>query len=176
MSLINSLSEQATFSFTGKINVLHRETKQFLGIVLLKEGIIVESRYRGGTGKKTLFNILIDDMSNSTPLKFIVEPELIENGTFSYSVDDFKTDARSIYEKFLASRKLKPPGHLRLLINGEFILGGEDVTSFEFEVLRVVSDYSKVEEIYRESKLSEYEVTASLVSLRKKGALRVYEP
>lgn len=176
MSLINSLTEQATFSFSGRINVLHAETKQFLGTIQMKDGLIVDSFYRGMEGKNSLFKILIEDMTDAFPLKFIVEPELIENESFSYSVSDFTKEARRHYENFLASKKLKPPGHIKLLIKGDFMLHGSQVNSTEFQVLKVISDYSKVDDIYNESGLMEYEVTNALVSLRKKGALRVYQP
>ncbi len=176
MSLINSLTEQATFSFSGRINVLHAETKQFLGSIHMKDGLLVDSFYRGMEGRNSLFKILIEDMSDVLPLKFIVEPELIEDGSFSYSVNDFKTEARKQYENYLASKKLKPPGHIKLLIKGDFVLHGAKVESSEFQVLKVISDYSRVDDIYRESGLMEYEVTNALVSLRKKGALRVYQP
>jgi len=176
LSLINSLTEQATFSFSGRINVLHAETKQFLGSIHMIDGKIVDSIYRGMEGKNSLFKILIEDMSDALPLKFVVEPELIEGGAFSYSVKDFTKEARRHYENFLASRKLRPPGHIKLLVKGDFILLGEDVCTVEFQVLKVISDYSRVDDIYKEANLMEYEVTNALVSLRKKGALKVFQP
>ncbi|MCO4794040.1 MAG: hypothetical protein KC493_10020 [Bacteriovoracaceae bacterium] len=176
MSLINSLTEQSTFSFTGRINVLHSKTKQYFGSIHLIDGKITESSYKGQTGKDTLYTILIEDMTDSTPLKFVVEPELIEPGSFSYNVEEFKKDARTYYENFLATKKLKPPANLRLLVKGDFILAGPEVTGSEFQLLKIISDYSKVEDIYKESDQLEYQVTNSLVSLRKKGALRVYQP
>jgi hypothetical protein len=176
LSLINSLSEQATFSFSGRINVLNAETKQFLGSIHMIDGAIVDATYKGGDGKNSLFKILIEDMAEELPLKFVVEPELIEEGSFTYSVNDFKKEARVHYEKYLASKKLKPPGHIKLLINGVFMLQGEKVDTIEFQVLKVISDYSRVDDIYKESSLMDYEVTSALVSLRKKGALKVFQP
>ena len=176
MSLINSLSEQATFSFSGRINVLHAKTKQFLGSVHMVDGIIVDASYKGGDGKNSLFKILIEDMTDELPLKFVVEPELIENGSFSYRVEEFKKDARVHYEKYLAARKLSPPLNIKLIVDGEFVLHGENIDTIEFRVLKTISDYSRVDEIYKESGLMDYEVTNALVSLRKKGALKVFQP
>ena len=78
-----------------------------------------------------------------------------------------------VYENYLGSKKLRPPGALKLVLNPNFIVEGQDVAPNEFDVLSAISDYSRVEDIYNHCPLMEYEVTQALVSLRRKGALKV---
>ena len=78
MDLIETLKEQAAFGFTGKINVLLGEKRQYIGAIYQKDGHIVHADYEGHHGKKSLFNavsissttclaILRFSLSNSSP-------------------------------------------------------------------------------------------------------------
>ncbi len=176
MGFLEVLEEQCRFGFTGKLNILKASNKQFLGSVYLLDGEIIRCKYKSSFAKRNLFNILIDDISDYEELKFVAEPEVVEKeaADFRLSIEDFKNLSREKYKKHLDSEKLAPPRNLRLVINQDFIIQGDPITSIEFDVLKAISDYNKIDEIYNKTVLYEYEVTEALVSLRKKKAIKVY--
>ena len=118
MSLLGTIEEQTTFGFTGRINILNRNSGQYLGLVMISEGLIVDSSYNGLKGEKAIYIALFDDMEH-TPLKFIVEPEVVteEQKEFSLSFEDFKKTSQKNYRKHRESKDLKPPLHLKLILN-----------------------------------------------------------
>jgi hypothetical protein len=174
LSLIKTLADQAALSFTGRVNFLDHLSGEYLGKVSLLEGQLVFAQYRKGVGKPALFHCLIDDMEKAD-ISFVVEPEIVSlsEAIFVLSYEDFLTVGQKIYQAYRSSKKFKPPGNLRLVINPDFIPKGEEVSYSEFETLTVISDFNKVSDIYEESPLLEFQTINSLVSLRKKGALKV---
>ncbi|PIK14274.1 hypothetical protein [Halobacteriovorax sp. JY17] len=176
MSLLGTIEEQTTFGFTGRLNILNRTSGQYLGIVLIADGLIVDCKYSGLKGEKALYLALFDDMDH-TPLKFIVEPELVpeEHRNFSLSFEDFKNNSQSLYIKHRESKALKPPLDLKLILNGDFVSIGADVSASEFKLMNVLTEYSLVADIYNNCDLYDFEVTAALVSLRKKKAIKVID-
>ncbi|MDC1174437.1 hypothetical protein OAT67_03535 [Bacteriovoracaceae bacterium] len=175
MSLVNTIKDQVTFGFTGKINILTKESGQYLGAVYLLDGQIVNCHYKDGSGRHSLFKVVFEDIDDDGLLKFIAEPEIINEGDilFQLSFNEFKTSAESEYNKFKSSTKLRPPADLKILIKSDFILEGDHISIREFDVLSLISDYNKVSEVYENSPLSENDITTILVSLRKMNALRV---
>lgn len=174
MSLLGTIEEQTTFGFTGRVNILNRISGQYLGIVLLADGTIVDCNYSGLKGEKALFLALFDDMDH-TPLKFIVEPEVVpeEHKNFCLSFEDFKNKSQKLYLKHRESKALKPSMDLRLMLNGDFISIGDDVSDIEFKLMNVLTEYSLVSDIYNNCDLYDFEITQALVSLRKKKAIKV---
>ncbi len=172
--LIKIIDEQVSVGFTGKINVLEPLTNQVLGGISLFEGDVIHSTYRGVEGIKAFYNLCVDEFEN-VELSYIVEPELINLRSktihFPYSV--LKRKIAEVIEKFRDSKANRPPDDLKILIKTEFIDLGQEVSASEFELLRTISDYNRVSEIYKNCKLLDYEITNSLVSLRKKNALTV---
>ena len=63
--------------------------------------------------------------------------------------------------------------NLKLVINSNIVDNGQSLTSDEFDVLKTLCDYNKVEEIYKNSKIAKHRVTNALVQLRKKKAIIV---
>lgn len=173
--LLSTLEEQAIFGFTGKVNLIKSDNRQFLGDVTQKDGLVVDAQYKGLGGKKALYTALIDDV-DAGGMSYIVEPELVEETQiiFEVSVDELKDQARAKFEHYQRSQKLRPPDEIRLLVDPDFIIEGVDVTSDEFEVLAGLSEYNKVGDIYKNVNLLEYEITNALVSLRMKKALKVF--
>lgn len=173
--LLSTLEEQAIFGFTGKVNLIKSENRQFLGDVTQKDGLVVDAQYKGLSGKKALYTALIDDVDVGG-MTFVVEPELVEDMQviFEVSVAQLKQQARERFEHYQRSQKLRPPDDIRLLVDPDFIIEGADVTSDEFEVLAGLSEYNKVGDIYKNVNLLEYEITNALVSLRMKRALKVF--
>lgn len=175
MSFLEVLEEQCLIGFTGRVNIIKSSNKQFLGMVSILDGLIIRCEYKKLTGKKTLFNVLIENLSQSEEQKFIVEPEIIEAESTDFKLDihKFKHESRERYERYLKSIKLTPPKDLRLIINSDFINSGDKLTDSEFDVLKIISDYNKVADIYDMAPLYTYEVTEALVSLRQKKAIKV---
>ncbi len=176
MSLIKTLADQAALNFTGRVNFLDRSNGEYLGKASLIEGDIVFAQYRKGVGKPALFNCLIDEMEKSD-ISFVVEPEIVHHSEaiFLLTYDDFLVVGQKIYQAYCSSKKFRPPENLRLIINPSFIPKGPEISYSEFETLTVISDFNKVSDVYKESPLLEFQTVNSLVSLRKKGALKVVD-
>ncbi|MCF8058042.1 MAG: hypothetical protein K9K67_02000 [Bacteriovoracaceae bacterium] len=174
MAFIKTIADQVTLSFTGRVNVLEKTSGKYLGKVSLLDGMIVFSSYKGNTGKSSLFHIVIDDLEHDS-LSFVVEPEIVtlSEAIFEITYEDFVKDGQNIYQAYLSAKKYRPPDHIRLLIDPDFIARGPNISFWEFEVLTVISDFNKVSDIFKESDLLEYQICNSLVSLRKKAAIKV---
>lgn len=172
--LMNILEEQVSVGFTGRINILEEVSKQILGSISIHEGEIVHAKYKDNIGLKGFFNLCVDEFENKA-LSYVVEPELIDLSHISihYPYSVLKRKIAEVVENFRASKANKPPENLKILIKSEFIENGDDVSGAEFDLLNTISEYNRVKEIYQNSNLLDFEVTNSLVSLRKKNALTV---
>ena len=109
--------------------------------------------------------------------KFIVEPELLspENITLKISFEDIRKEAQGHFQEYLSAKKLRPAPNLKLVIDPEIIVSSDEITPQEFDVLSVITEWCKVSDIYKYSKLMDFEVTHALVSLRKKRAIKVFQ-
>lgn len=176
-NLIEVLKEQASFGFTGKVNVLSRENGQFLGVIYQQEGMIVGAHVKDLKGKKALLKMIFDDVESNENFKFIVEPELLspENITLKISFEEIRKEAQGHFQEYLSAKKLRPAAHLKLVIDPEIIVSLEEITTQEFDVLSVITEWCKVSDIYKFSKLMDFEITHALVSLRKKRAIKVFQ-
>ncbi|MFA6237159.1 MAG: hypothetical protein WC635_07520 [Bacteriovorax sp.] len=176
-NLMEILKDQSSFGFTGKINLLLSSNGQFQGVVYQHEGIIVGANIGSLKGKKALYKMIFEDVESASLFKFIVEPELVssEHLSLRMTFDEVKAEAQSIYQKYVTAKKLKPASHLRLLVDPEIIVTAEEISPDEFDILSVLAEYCTVEDVYKYSKLMDYEVTNALVSLRKKRAIKVFQ-
>lgn len=176
-NLIEVLKEQSSFGFTGKVNMLSRESGQFLGVIYQQEGAIVGAHIKDLKGKKALFNMIFSDVDSAEDYKFIVEPEVLnpENITLRIPFEEIKREASELYQQYLNAKKLKPSPLLKLVIDPEIIVAKEEITPLEFDVLAVITEYCKVSDIYKHCKLMDFEITNALVSLRKKRAIKVFQ-
>lgn len=176
-NLIEVLKEQASFGFTGKINILSRDNGQFLGVIYQSEGIIVGAQIKELKGKKALLKMIFDDVESNENFKFIVEPEVLstEIMTVRISFEEIKLEAQGHFQQYVSAKKLRPAPHLKLVIDPEIIVSSHDITSQEFDVLTVISEWCNVSDIYKYSKLMDFEITHALVSLRKKRAIKVFQ-
>jgi hypothetical protein len=177
VNLIDVIKEQAAFGFTGKVNLLLTTNGQFQGAIYLHEGSIVGAAYGQLSGRKALFKMIFEDVENQTQFKFIVEPELIAASYFSMKVTfaELKIEAQKIYQKYLKAKKLKPALDLRLVIDPEIVVNEEKITPEEFDILSVLTEWCTVSDVYKHSRLMEFEVTDALVGLRKKRAIKVFQ-
>lgn len=176
-NLMEILKDQAAFGFTGKINLLLSSNGQFQGVVYQHEGFIVGAQFGQVKGKKALYNMIFEDVETSNHFKFIVEPELIapEHFLIKMSFDEVREEIQAIYQKYVQSKKLKPAPDLRLVVDPEIILNSLEISPLEFDILAVLSEWCKVSDVYKYSKLMDFEVTNALVSLRKKRAIKVFQ-
>ena len=176
-NLIEVLKEQASFGFTGKVNVLSKENGQFLGVIYQQEGLIVGAQLKELKGKKALLKMIFDDVESNENFKFIVEPEVLspENITMKVSFEEVRKEAQGHFQEYLSAKKLRPAPHLKLVIDPEIIVSAENITPQEFDVLTVITEWCNVSDIYKYSKLMDFEVTHAFVSLRKKRAIKVFQ-
>ena len=176
-NLIEVLKEQASFGFTGKVNILSRESGQFLGVIYQQEGMLVGAQIKELKGRKALLKMIFDDVESNQHFKFIVEPELLspESMTIRMSFEEVKNEAQGHFQEYIAAKKLRPAGNLKLVINPEIIVSKDEITPQEYDVLAVITEWCNVSDIYKYSKLMDFEVTHALVSLRKKRAIKVFQ-
>ena len=108
-------------------------------------------------------------------MSYVVEPEVIalELIQFELEVPVLEVEIKSILEESKRNEKLRPPGDKRLVVNADFVCRGEEISSNEFDILCLISDFGKIQDVYDNTALLDFEVTDGLVSLRKKGALKV---
>ena len=176
-NLIEVLKDQSAFGFTGKINLQLVKNGQFQGVIYQQEGLIVGAVFGDLKGKKALLKMIFEDVESVREFKYIVEPELIttEHQMMKISFEEAKIEAQTIYQKYQTSKKLKPAPGLKLLVDPEIIVNEAVITPSEFEVLSVITEWCKVEDVYKNCKLMDYDVTNALVSLRKKRAIKVFQ-
>ncbi len=176
-NLIEVLKEQASFGFTGKINILSKDNGQFLGVIYQQEGLIVGAQIKELKGKKAVLKMIFDDVESNQNFKFIVEPELISSEFMSVKLtfEEIKAEAQTHFQQYISAKKLRPAAHLKLIIDPEIIVSKDDISPQEFDVLSVISEWCNVSDIYKYSKLMDFEITHALVSLRKKRAIKVFQ-
>ncbi|MBC75768.1 MAG: hypothetical protein CME64_07115 [Halobacteriovoraceae bacterium] len=168
------LEEQVSVGFTGRVNVLEPNSKMLLGSVELYEGEVWTSTYKGIKGLKAFYNLCIDSFRDDNDFYYVVEPEILNSSrTIHYPFTVLRRKTAQVVEDFKKNQGLRPPGNVKLLINPDFIKSGKEVEGDEFDLLCCISDYNKVDDIYKNCDLLDYQITNSLVSLRKKNALTV---
>jgi hypothetical protein len=177
MGLLEILNEQSAFGFTGRINVLVKSNGQLFGVVYQNEGTVVDAESQSLNGLRALYKMIFTDVEFQDFLKFVVEPEILksENFQLSISLDELKADASKKYQEYIAAKKLRPPANVKLVIDPEIIVNTNQVSPEEYDVLALLTEWSKVSDIYKYSNLLEYEITNALVSLRRKKAIRVFQ-
>ncbi len=175
MSILAIINEQASFGFSGRINILLKDNGKLSGVVFQYEGKVVGATSGTQKGKKALFHLIFDDVDTTDKYKYVVEPEIIGPASFMFDLhfNEVKSIAEKQYSSFLAAKKFRPPANLKLLINSEIIVNDEQITPEEFAVLSVITEFSRVDDVYQNCKLLEFEITNALVGLRKKRAIKV---
>lgn len=173
-SLLYTLDEQVQVGFTGRVNVLDINSKQLYGNISLFEGEIIHCTFKAMAGLKGFYSIIVAEYENKK-FDYIVEPEVIDESqrNIFYPFNHLKGKVSDVVSNYEQSKSLRPPANLKLVVNSNFVADGDEVTAQEYELLNTISDYSKVDEIYKNSSLLDYEITNALVSLRKKQAIKV---
>ncbi len=168
------MQDQESLMFTGKINILNAKTSEMTGVITMIDGEINSFRYKNFNGLDALVLIFFEEAKYAN-LKYLIEPEILKRSTNNNEVkfSEILPEIKRIYKEMWNSSSLRPKNDLIFLLNGDFLLNGPVVTKEEFLLMRVIVDFNKVSEIYQHSFLTEHFTTSSLVSLRKKGAIKV---
>ena len=173
-SLIQIIEEQVLIGFSGKINIVDGESRQILGHIVLEDGDVWGTSFKGKVGLKAFYNLCLLDLESQS-MNYIVEPELIKNYSrqIHYPFSVLKKKLSSLASDFKAANRNRPPGNLKVIINSGFIEMGDKINNLEYSLLCTLSDYNKVEDVYKNSELLDFEITSAFVSLREKRALKV---
>lgn len=175
--VLNVIEEQVAVQFTGKVNVLSSYNRQFLGHILFKHGELIQVAFNGQKGLKAFYSIIIQEYSLQS-FDYVVEPELVEEKErqIHYPFAVIKNKVGDEIRKHKESLKFRPPENIKILIDAEFLEDSLPVTPQEFEVLSTLTEWSSPNDLYQNCNLLDHEITLSLVSLRKKGALKILAP
>ena len=177
LKIISVIEEQIAVQFTGKINILSSYNQQFLGHILFKDGDILQVTFNIHRGLKAFYQLIIQEYSLQH-FDYVVEPEVVDEKErqIHYPYNILKNKMSDVLKLYRESLKLKPPGNVKIIVNGEFMRQTTEVTPDEFDVLATLSDWNGVDDIYQHCPLLDHEITGALVSLRKKNALKIMAP
>lgn len=174
MNLIKILNENFSFQFSGRVNILQKVSKQYLGAIIQSDGKIVNATYLNLHGKKALASILLE-LNSSKNFSFVSEPEIINSSDFLFEMNEnnflkFKNDYFEQYEQL---NKLRPNNELTLLVDPNKFHFNFVFSKNEFDVICSIIEHKKVREIYQNCELLDFDITTALISLRKKDILKV---
>ncbi len=172
--LIDVLEEQSFLNFTGKVNVLEALKGMLLGLIYIREGQIINCTYHKYEGMEALESLFFLEFEG-VELNIIPEPEMIQDiqRKIHFPLSTLKKKIEAVVQVCAANKKDAPPLNLKLAVNPTILENGQSLTSDEFDALKILCDYNKVEDIYKECDLAKHKVTSALVSLRKKKAIKV---
>ena len=174
LKIFDVLDEQTMVSFTGRVNILQQTNRELLGVILIRDGDVFKAQYKGVKGLKAFYNIVIETTA-TLHVDFIVEPELVGDVDkqihYPYSV--LKNRAQEVLDRYTKVAGLKPPSHVKLIPKSDILTSDFEIGEAEFQVLCALTEWSKVEDLYQYCPLLDFEITESLVSLRRKNALEV---
>lgn len=171
------IEEQIAVRFTGKVNILASFNRQFLGHILFKDGDVIQVTFNANKGLKAFYQLIIQEYSLNS-FDYVVEPELVNDDQrqIHYPFLVIKNRMSDVLKLYRESLKLRPPENVKILIDAEFIEDTLPVTPEEFDVLKTLTEWNNPFEIYQHCELLDHEITMALVSLRKKGALKIIAP
>jgi hypothetical protein len=175
--LMGVIEEQQSVQFTGKVNVLSTFNRQFLGHILFKDGEVIHVLFNSHKGLKAFYQLIIQEYSLQS-FDYVVEPELVEEKErqIHYPFAVIKNKMADVLKQYRESLKFRPPDNVKILIDADFIEDTLPVSPEEFDVLKTLSEWNNTFEIYQNCELLDHEITNALVSLRKKGALKILAP
>jgi hypothetical protein len=168
------IEEQQSVRFTGKVNILSAFNRQFLGHILIKDGDVIQVTFNSNQGLKAFYQLIIQEYSLQS-FEYIVEPEVVDEKQrqIHYPFAVIKNKMSDILKQYRESLKVRPPENVKILIDADFMEDSLPVTPQEFDVLETLTEWNSPFDIYQNCSLLDHEITWSLVSLRKKGALKI---
>jgi hypothetical protein len=175
--VLNTIEEQMAVQFTGKVNILATFNRQFLGHILFKNGEVIQVRFNGLQGLKAFYHLIIQEYSLQS-FAYVVEPELVDEKErqIHYPFAVIRNKLNDVIQKYKESLKFRPPDNIKILLDAEFLEDSLPVSIQEFEVLSALTEWNTPFDLYQQCPLLDHEITLALVSLRKKGALKILAP
>lgn len=160
--------------FTGKLNVLSSFNHQYLGHVMFLDGRIHSAQLASYTGMKALYHICLQEASLQS-LQFIIEPEIVdaEEGRGFPPLKELEKIMREGVKEHFRTVKYRPPENVLIQISPKFVASGDDITPNEFDLLCTLAEWSSPFDVYQHCPLLDHEITAALVHLRQKSALKI---
>lgn len=174
LKFVPVVEEQMSVHFTGKVNLLSPFNHQYLGHLLFKDGKIVDVKYQQLSGLKAFFQLGIKEHCLQKH-QYIVEPEIVseEEKRIHYPFSVLLTKLEKQIELYEVVNRQRPPENVKILVDAKSITKNFECGQDEFKVLSLLTETHNVKDIYENCSLLEHEVTNSLVSLRKKGVLKI---
>lgn len=174
LRILEVMEEQHSVGFTGRVNVLSKFNRQYMGHLLFKDGEVIQTILTPQKGLKALSQVLIQEY-NLKSFNYVVEPEIVEESEkqIHYPFANLKYKLADVLKQYRESLKLRPPDSVRILIQADFVSSAYTVTPQEFQVLEVLTEYNHAHDVYQHCDLLDHEITLALVSLRMKKALKV---
>lgn len=175
--VLNVIDEQRAVQFTGKVNILASFNRQFLGHILFKDGEMIQVTFNGLKGLKAFYNLMIQEYSLQS-FDLVVEPELVDDKErqIHYPFAVIRNKLTDVIRSHKEALKLRPPENIKIIVDAEFVDDSLPVSSQEYEVLSTLTEWNTPADLYQHCPLLDHEITLSLVSLRKKGALKILAP
>ena len=172
--VLGVIEEQIAVQFTGKVNILAAFNRQFLGQILFKNGEVIQVTFNNNSGLKAFYQLIIQEYTLNS-FDYVVEPELVDEKErkIHYPFSVIRNRMGEVLKQYRESLKIKPPENVKILIDSKFIEDRSQVTPEEFDVLLTLTEWNTPFDIYQHCQLLDHEITWSLVSLRKKGALKI---
>lgn len=174
LKLLNVIEEQIAVQFTGKVNVLAKFNRQYLGHILFKDGEIIQVLYQHLKGLKAFYQLFIQEFSLQSH-EYIVEPEVVEDKErqIHYPFAVIKNRLSDVLKQHRDSIKYRPPENVRIITVADFLSDTVPITSQEYSVLATLTEWNSPFDIYQHCDLLNHEITWALVGLRKKGGLKI---
>lgn len=172
--IVDVIEEQVAVQFTGKVNVLATFNRQFLGHIVFKDGEIYQVKFHKFHGLKAFYTLITQEHALKS-FDYVVEPELVleSERQIHYPYAVIKNKMTGVLKQYEDSLKLRPPENVKILIDTDFMDDSLPVSPEEYSVLLTLTEWNNPHDIYQNSELLDHEITLCLVSLRKKGALKI---
>ncbi len=173
--IMSVLKEHASFSYSGRFNIVVGSGKQHKGLIFMKDGLIVKGHYGDKKGWTAIKSFLLSSLVLDVEYWLIAEPEAIDYEFDSFTIN-ISTLEKSLKELFFLYKEYKPkipPLSLRLLPSPRALKSEIKLSFVEFQILSVLIDYGIVGELIENCPLSEVEILVGLCQLREKGLVKV---
>lgn len=177
MDLLSTLRQQMQLGLTGKINLLARESGQFLGCLYLVQGHLAGGRYRGLRGKDAVILVCYHGMPGQKKIwgeiRLVCEPEVIPASYqgVKWDFNQLQVELHRYILEWEKVRPLLPPSHLFLL--PRMPSAEIDLSPEQFQILTLLSENPKVDEFTQNCPYLPTKGLEVLISLRKMGLIRV---
>jgi hypothetical protein len=177
LKILETIEEQISVQFTGRVNVLSNYNRQFMGQLLFKNGEVIQATFQAHKGLKAFYQLIIQEYSLQS-FHYIVEPEVVDEKErqIHYPFTVIRNKLADVLKLYRESLRLRPPDNVKIVIDAEFLEDSLPVTPHEFEVLDTLTEWSTPNDIYQHCQLLDHEITMALVGLRKKGGLKIIAP